>query len=887
MNEDAARNLEEMELLAPGLIHEMRQPLLGMRAGLQFLAKRFGKDLLDLDDWSLVTGQLDRIEEMFLSYQALLTPDRVVPCAFDVAPVVQRTVELLRFRLKRLGDRFRLHVEADLPPAFGIPNALIHGVTNLVVNALDAIEGVPARLAIRVIQQPTGHTQVRVSDEGPGISSEARERLFLPRFTTKPKGKGTGLGLYIARRMMRAIGGDVVLVEDNDPLRETWAKTEFRVDLPAPSAAETAAAGLATQGPIPVPGAAKRSVLAAVHAPPPPQPLSQTDPLRFAELAISEFTQAAKATPRVLVVDDEHVVLKVFSDLLPSLGIEFELAESAEEAAQDFSPGRFNLAIVDKNLPEGTGMELVNDLKRWDPLIEVMVITGYASVESILEAIRLGACDYVEKPIENVDVLMARVQAIVKQQALRARTVRLRKRLVILEEEVLATAPAQRKATLERLLGLTHPPPLKGRIAVLGDTQVVDFLKTIRRLEVAPIRDVKELEQLGADVALDLLIVDPSACELPLNQVAEAVQRFLGHGAWSVATHATSKSHALAAIGAGASDYIVLKPDSDRSLVAERIIRASQRAREQRTNRDIVNLLLNVDIAAVEGKHTYRAERSPVLAVPRAQRKATRSGTAQPSARLLVVDDEEVILTVLRKAFTMEGHEVVLAKSAEQAAALLKEQPFDVLVTDKNLPGLGGVQLAGLARAGDPDIAIVVVTGYASKESAEELLQFGIDDYVIKPFNVDEFTAKIEDILARRRKLAETRHQVAPTASRMVLIVEPNADDASRLGAAVMELGYEPVTATGVVAGLKEHQGVGAAVVNWTLCTEEAKALLRERKVTQADFRLLMTADQKSLQGTIGAILLGARAQLVRPLPDSADLRVVLAGVLSKSGRGS
>jgi C4-dicarboxylate-specific signal transduction histidine kinase len=76
---------------------------------------------------------------------------------------------------------------------------------------------------------------VRVSDDGTGIPSEGRARLFRERFTTKAPGEGSGLGLRVAQEAMRRCGGTVRLVGDADPSRAAWARTEFCLEVPAAS----------------------------------------------------------------------------------------------------------------------------------------------------------------------------------------------------------------------------------------------------------------------------------------------------------------------------------------------------------------------------------------------------------------------------------------------------------------------------------------------------------------------------------------------------------------------------------------------------------------------------------------------------------------------------
>jgi two-component system nitrogen regulation sensor histidine kinase GlnL len=228
--------LDEAALLMPGLVHEMRQPVMGMKAGLQLLARELGERLTGLDDWHLVVSQLARLEEIFDACQLFTQEVPTEARPFEVAPVVLRAVDLLRFRTKKLGRRFAVIAPGDLPAALGAPSALLHAVTNLVVNALDAVEGAAdgARVEVRLLP-PGGaqeRVQVRVSDNGCGVPGALRERLFEPLFTTKPPGAGTGLGLHTARRLLSAVGARVELLADDAPLRQRWAVTEFCIELP-------------------------------------------------------------------------------------------------------------------------------------------------------------------------------------------------------------------------------------------------------------------------------------------------------------------------------------------------------------------------------------------------------------------------------------------------------------------------------------------------------------------------------------------------------------------------------------------------------------------------------------------------------------------------------
>jgi signal transduction histidine kinase len=239
MNERHDRELvEEAEPLAPGLIHEMRHPLMGILAGLELLARRI-PSVSGTQEWQLLNEQAARMDELLRTYQDLFAGAPVKRIPFAVDDTVRRAVSLLSPRIRKLGARFSLEA-GDVPAmALGAPPLLVHAVTNLLVNALDATEerGIPGRVQVRVVPGPS-RVQVRVSDEGIGIPEAVRPHLFKPRFTTKPEGKGTGLGLHLARTAMERSGGEVHLVDSSDRSRASWARTEFAISLPTAGGAQ-------------------------------------------------------------------------------------------------------------------------------------------------------------------------------------------------------------------------------------------------------------------------------------------------------------------------------------------------------------------------------------------------------------------------------------------------------------------------------------------------------------------------------------------------------------------------------------------------------------------------------------------------------------------------
>ena len=108
---------------------------------------------------------------------------------------------------------------------------------------------------------------------------------------------------------------------------------------------------------------------------------------------------------------------------------------------------------------------------------------------------------------------------------------------------------------------------------------------------------------------------------------------------------------------------------------------------------------------------------------------------------VLVVDDEPVVCSFLVRVLEQAGYAVQAATNGREALQRLDEAPYDVLLTDIKMDQLNGVQLLAQTRARYPDIAVILLTGHATVQSAVEALRLGAHDYLLKP-------AKNEDILA-------------------------------------------------------------------------------------------------------------------------------------------
>jgi CheY-like chemotaxis protein len=130
---------------------------------------------------------------------------------------------------------------------------------------------------------------------------------------------------------------------------------------------------------------------------------------------------------------------------------------------------------------------------------------------------------------------------------------------------------------------------------------------------------------------------------------------------------------------------------------------------------------------------------------------ATRLKDTRMSLKILIVDDEEQIRYMVADALNNFGYSSEQAESVARAMEMLQSDPYDVIITDKNMPDAegnpeGGLTLLRDVKAVRPYTEVIMMTGYATIETAVEAMKLGAFDYLIKPFSINDLKEKIDRI---------------------------------------------------------------------------------------------------------------------------------------------
>ena len=183
------------------------------------------------------------------------------------------------------------------------------------------------------------------------------------------------------------------------------------------------------------------------------------------------------------------------------------------------------------------------------------------------------------------------------------------------------------------------------------------------------------------------------------------------------------------------------------------------------------------------------------------------------SRTVLVVDDEQNLVTVMRMTLEDAGYAVHTASSAEAALPLLTDPNLDVLITDLRMPGMGGEELLARARNERPDIPVIVVTAHGTIKSAVKSVSSGAADYLTKPFEPEELQIAVHNAVRLRdilRENANLRASVSQTQGQKRLLGEGPA--ARKLGEDIHKVA--PYKTNVLVTG---ESGTGKEVVARTI----------------------------------------------------------------------
>ena len=541
-----------------------------------------------------------------------------------------------------------------------------------------------------------------------------------------------------------------------------------------------------------------------------------------------------EASPRIIVVDDEKRICHNVAKILSKNNFEVTQALSAEEALEKMATESFSLLISDIVMPGKNGLELLKMVKKEWPLTKAVMMTAYASTDTAMKAIRLGALDYIPKPF-TPDELRRTVEQALAGGLEEAATSEAEKEMIEIididlpfeTDEVAKAAGQDYAARLGRsdmpVVEVRMPEPLENYCEVgsmvcdifkkLGATckagtksgecpqkkakkgkavkekafdsakligidqpfsyeEVVsvtgpEYVRNLQHEGVAflPYEELKEkyhrleprqrvtidvdmpfdrdavAEQTGADYAQRLTRSDVPAVEVTLPETLEnycevgnmVCDIFKKLGATCKAGTKTAqcpqkKAKKGKATGNGFDSKTLISIDQPFDYEEVAAV----------TGPEYIDNLYH-ESTVVRPYAELKKEMAARLRKPAVERTPVQARTQVPAVEdILVIDDEVAVNNNIRKILAKKGYQVDQALTKEEAIAKIQEKDYLLVLLDLKIPGVKGLELLEAVRYKNPASRVIIITGYASIETAVESARLGAVGYLPKPFTPDE-----------------------------------------------------------------------------------------------------------------------------------------------------
>jgi DNA-binding NtrC family response regulator len=126
---------------------------------------------------------------------------------------------------------------------------------------------------------------------------------------------------------------------------------------------------------------------------------------------------------------------------------------------------------------------------------------------------------------------------------------------------------------------------------------------------------------------------------------------------------------------------------------------------------------------------------------------------------VLLVDDEEEYLEAMAERMESRGLNVTIAKDGQAALESVEDETFDIVFLDMQMPGIDGIETLRRLRGKNPDLEVILITGYGSIDSSVAAMKLGAKDFIQKPADIEELVAKVKEAHTERLLLVESRSE--------------------------------------------------------------------------------------------------------------------------------
>ncbi|MBN1967782.1 MAG: response regulator [Candidatus Delongbacteria bacterium] len=378
-----AQKMESIGNLAGGLAHDFNNVLGGI-SGTASLIKYKYKPKDDFKEYmDLIETSVNRAADMVKQLLTLSRRQELLFAPVDLNLAIKHVLNICRNSFDK-SIEFEFSQCHSSPMVYADPTQIEQVFLNIAINASHAMtimreqDEEQGGILTFDIEKKTSdnhfikifpealmnetYWKISISDTGIGMSREIIDKIYDPFFTTKPKEKGTGLGLAMVYNLVKLHNGFISVYS------EVNKGTIFSIYLP--------------------------------------KLLDSSSGESFENVEDQMFSGEGK----ILLVDDETILRKVASDMLEQFGFEVVQAENGIEAVEIFkkNPDDFSMVILDINMPKQSGSETFKILKNMNPDLKIIITSGYKSNQTIDNLLNAGAVGFIQKPytMENLSKII-------------------------------------------------------------------------------------------------------------------------------------------------------------------------------------------------------------------------------------------------------------------------------------------------------------------------------------------------------------------------------------------------------------------------------------------------------------------------------------------------
>lgn len=333
-----AEKMASIGRLISSIAHEINNPLTPIVGYSQRLLEKNDLGKHEKESLQIIFNSAQRVVRIIEKLLAFSRESLPVRSYEDINSLIEQTLEFREYQYELENVEIVRKLDPGLPKTMLDPGQIQQVLMNLLLNAEQAIaeSRSSGRIEIETKLKNSSCIEITISDDGPGIADEIRDKVFDPFFTTKEPGKGTGLGLSVSYGIIKKHGGEIFIQEG---VREGAG---FVIDLPV------------------------------------------TTP--HGEYGGTENTETEDRimemkNKRVLIVEDEVIMISLLKTVLEEEGYIADIASCGREAIRNRDLGQYDLIVCDIRLPDINGMELFKELKKRYPDVadRVFFITGDTS----------------------------------------------------------------------------------------------------------------------------------------------------------------------------------------------------------------------------------------------------------------------------------------------------------------------------------------------------------------------------------------------------------------------------------------------------------------------------------------------------------------------------